>query len=149
MSISFYIANRLPDGGTKYAYRCDCSERWCAACDEAYEKQEPSPAMFTCDNCTDVEVNMANVNAAEWMRWIGIPCTSIGEMPAKELAALCRRRLWDEQRNYDPALDGAEYKVEGGPMVIMAGRRPNYLRSQTELVLRVCEKAGERLVAWA
>lgn len=153
MSITFYIAKRMPEalgGGTRYVYRCDCSDRWFAACDEAYLKNEESPVQTFCADCTDVEVNMANGNAAEWMRWVGVPSAeSCGEMPAKDLAVLCRRRLWDEARNHDPVREGSEYKVPNGPRVIECERRPDYLRSQTERMLKVCEKAGDRLIAWA
>jgi hypothetical protein len=148
MSITFYIANKV-DGGTRYAYRCDCSMRWCDACDVAFEKSEESPPMYTCENCTDTEVNMANVNAVEWMRWVGLSADYCGEVKASDLAVLCRRRLWDEARNHDPKREGVEYKVPNGPRVIECERRPDYLRSQTERMLKVCEKAGDRLIAWA
>jgi hypothetical protein len=148
MSITFYIAIAA-DGGTRFAYHCDCSRRWCDACDAAWSNDAESPPMFTCEDCTDTEVNMANSNALEWLRWIGLDAAYGGQIEARDLAARCRRRLWDEQRNYDPAVEGADYKIDGGPRVIVADRRPSYLREQTERVLKICEKAGDRLVAWA
>jgi hypothetical protein len=146
MSITFFIARREPDGTTRMAYRCNCSERWCNACDAAFDKNEQSPEMYTCADCTDVEMNLANQNAMEFIHWLGINADY--SIPAPEMAALCRRRLWDEKRNHDPAKDGDEYKVEGGPRVIIAERRPGYLREKTEIMLRICEKAGDRLIAW-
>lgn len=145
MSITFFIARREPDGTTRMAYRCDCSERWCNAC-EAAIYPEPYPPMFTCDDCTDVEMNLANPNAMEFIAWLGIKADY--SLPAPEVAALCRRRLWDETRNHDPIVLGDEYKVPNGPKVIICERRPGYLRERTETMLRICEKAGDRLIAW-
>jgi hypothetical protein len=145
MSITFFIARVAEDGTTRMAYRCDCSERWCNACD-ATVYPEPYPPMFTCDDCTDTEMNLANLNAMEFIDWLGIKADY--SMPATEVAALCRRRLWDEKRNHDPEREGAEYKVPNGPRVIECGRGPDYLRSKTEIMLRICEKAGDRLIAW-
>lgn len=156
MSITFYIAKRMPEalgGGLRYAYRCDCSERWCNACDEAHLAGTDSPRMFSCDDCTDVEVNMANMNAAEWMRWVGLNSCPGGEIKATELAALCRRRLWDEARNHDPSVTSEQFAkrlgLENNPRVIFGERAEDYLRDRTEQILRVCEKAGDRMIAWA
>jgi hypothetical protein len=148
MSITFYIAVRVNDE-TRFAYRCDCEQRWCDACDVAFAKDGLAPPMFTCADCTDVELNMANSNAVEWLRWVGLEADYGGQIEARDLAARCRRRLWDEQRNYDPAVEGADYKIDGGPRVIVADRRPNYLREQTERMLKICAKADDRLIAWA
>ena len=148
MSITFYIAIEV-DGGTRFAYRCDCTERWCTACDEAWRTNTESPAQFACPDCTDVELNMANTNAMDWLRWMDLAASSCGEIKASELAARCRRRLWDESRNDDPAIPGDVYKIEGGPRVIVCDRRPHYLRDQTARMLKICEKAGDRLIAWA
>lgn len=105
--------------------------------------------MFSCADCTDVEVNMANGNAWEWMQWVGITPDHSGEIKASELAALCRRRLWGEERNHDPAREGSESTGSGGCRVIECAREPDYLRGRTEKMLRVCEKAGDRVITWA
>jgi len=147
MSVDFYIAVEM-DGGTRYVYRCDCSQRWCDACDIAYEKGEQSPTMFSCDNCTDVSVNLHNGNAAAWLQWVGLSSQPYGEVKATELAALCRRRLWDEPRNHDVGFEGSDHKGPTGPRVISGGRPDGRLRDITEQMLRVCEKAGDRLIAW-
>ena len=83
-------------------------------------------------------MNMANANAAELFAWIKLD-VSLWEskpMKAKSIAPLCRRRLWGEKRNYDPALPAYE-----NGRVIFCGRRENYLRQQTALLLAVCERA--------
>jgi len=147
VSITFFIA--ISEGGcTRIAYHCDCSRRWCDACDEAWAKGTDAPAEFFCDDCTNVEVNMSNANAREWLRWIGLAPDNGGEISARDLAARCRRRLWDEARNYDPAALGYEHKADGCARLIVCDRRPNYLRERTEQMLKICEKAGERLIAW-
>lgn len=148
MSVTFYIAVQV-NGEARRAYRCDCEQLWCDACDLAIAKDEQASPMLTCADCTDVELNMANRNAMEWLGWIGLAADYSGQIGARDLAARCRRRLWDEQRNYDPAVEGDGYKVDGGPRMIVADRRPNYLREQTERMLKICEKAGDRLIAWA
>lgn len=147
MSVDFYIAIEV-DGGTRYAYRCECSQRWCDACDIAWEKGELSPEMFTCENCTDVSVNLHNQNAGDWMRWVGIVSAPHGHMKASDLAALCRRRLWDVERNHDQAVDFEDHQVPGHARVISGGRPAGRLRDITEQMLKVCEKAGDRLIAW-
>jgi hypothetical protein len=92
-------------------------------------------------------INLANRNAIDLLRWIGIEVTGegdlYGELPATELAARCRRRLWPEARNNDPGLDGSDTKQPGRARVIMGGRRPGYLRERTGELLRLCEKAGD------
>ena len=149
MSVSFYIAIEV-EGGTRYVYRCDCDQRWCDACDIAWEKGEQSPEQFSCENCTDVSVNLHQQNAADWMRWVGIDASKpYGEIKASQLAALCRRRLWDEARNHDQAVSFEEYQVPGRARVIAGHRPEGRLRDITEQMLRVCEKAGDRLIAWA
>lgn len=148
MSTTFYIAIEV-DGCTRFAYRCDCSTRWCDDCDAAWSKGLDTPAQYSCPDCTDVEVNMANANARDWLRWMGLPPDDAGQISARDLAARCRRRLWDENRNHDPAVEGAEYKAPGFARLVACDRRPNYLRERTEQMLKICEKAGDRLIAWA
>jgi hypothetical protein len=148
MGVNFYIAIEV-EGGTRYVYRCDCSQRWCDACDIAWEKGEQSPEMFSCENCTDVSVDLHLQNAADWMQWVGLKSAPMGEIKATELAALCRRRLWDEARNHDKGVAFEDHQVEGRARVIMGGRPDGRLRDITEQMLRVCEKAGDRLIAWA
>jgi hypothetical protein len=152
MSITFYITEVNAAGQMVRAYRCDCSQRWCDACDAAWANDQKTPEMFSCSDCTDTEVNMGNGNALEFMEWISIRADYGGDIPAPELAARCRRRLWDESRNHDPALSGedraAAMGVAGNPRVIVGDRMPGYLRMRTEQMLRICEKAGNRHISW-
>jgi hypothetical protein len=54
-------------------------------------------------------VNLANGNAREVLLWLGYAVEDLwGELHAKELAARCRRRLWNEPRNHDPEKPGFE-----------------------------------------
>jgi hypothetical protein len=39
------------------------------------------------------------------LRWLGFAAELFGQVPARELAARCRGRLWDEERNHDPPLE--------------------------------------------
>lgn len=148
MSITFSIMQRHEDGTLRFAFRCDCSQRWCDDCDAAWADGKDTPDQYTCENCTDTDVNMANMNALEWLTWVGLVADYGGDIEASKLAVLCRRRLWNEARNHDPVREGAEYKVPNGPRVIECERRPDYLRSQTERMLKLCEKAGERTISW-
>ena len=66
-----------------------------------------------------------------------------GQMPARELAARCRRRLWPEARNLDPGLADEQ---EGRCFVF--GRPAGYLRSRTEELLCLAESAGDGIVSW-
>lgn len=156
MSVTFFIAE-VVDGITKPSYRCDCSTRWCDACDAAWAKGEDAPDQFSCENCDGTEMNLSNSNAEDFISWLGLEKNQedylYGKMNAREVAARCRRRLWDEARNHDPALSPEERAealgVAQSRRVIIAGRSPGYLRSKTEEMLRLCEKAGDRMIVWS
>jgi hypothetical protein len=150
MSITFYIATEREDGCIVPAESCDCSRRWCDDCDTAWDRGEDAPEMYTCEVC-DAEVNLANGNALDLLAWLGLTVDYCGQIPASELAPKLRRRLWDESRNHDPAIAGEE---SGGPgtgqcRAVYTGRRPGYLRERCEQLLATCERAGDRLIAWA
>ena len=50
-------------------------------------------------------LNACNANAYDLLRWLGLPSLELhGSAAASEVAARCRRRLWDEPRNHDPEL---------------------------------------------
>jgi hypothetical protein len=143
MSITFYIGERREDGHIWPAESCDCSRRWCDDCDAAWERDEKAPEPYSCEICL-AEVNMANINALDFMRWVGLDVDHSGHILASELAPKLRRRLWDVERNHD---EGIAATSEG--RVHSMGRRPGYLRERTEQVLALCERAGDRLVVWA
>ena len=43
----------------------------------------------------DRAMNLSNRNAADLLAWLGLATDDLyGQMPARELAARCRRRLW-------------------------------------------------------
>lgn len=98
-------------------------------------------------------VNVANDNAADLLRWLGIPFDAgdlWGEAKASELAALCRRRLWNEPINQDPGVQGSE---SGGPgtgqvRVVDCGRRPGYLPERAAELLALCVRAGGGRISW-
>jgi hypothetical protein len=98
-------------------------------------------------------LNVNNRNAADLLRWLDLPFTEediYGEISATELAAKCRRRLWPEPRNDDPGLDGSDTKRPGKCRIVECGRDPGYLKGRTEVLLKLCEKAGPGgVICWA
>ena len=96
---------------------------------------------------TDLEdswINLANQNAADLLAWLGFPSDDLyGQIPARELAALCRRRLWPEARNADPEVPdvarGRFYRF---------GRPAGYLRQRTMELLHLAELAGDGVISW-
>lgn len=148
MSITFYASKH--DEGRGYhmpLFPCDCSRRWLDACD-ACGPEEDTPESYYCEYC-QIEINLANGNAFDLMRWLGVEADDCGTVDARELAAKCRRRLWDESRNYDPGVDSFVEKTEGHATLISCGRRPDYLREKTERMLSLAEKAGENSISWS
>lgn len=152
MSITFYIGMESEDGSIRPAERCDCSTRWMDECDAADARGDEWPESYSCEVCL-AEINLANGNALDLLAWLGLPVDYCGHVPARELAPVVRRRLWDVERNSDPALTPADraemFGVELGGRVHFAGRRPGYLREQCERLLATCERAGDRLIVWA
>lgn len=154
MSITFAAAK--PDderGHPMPLFACNCVERWLAECDKADVDGAEWPESYSCDNCR-YEVNLSNTNAIELLCWLGIDPDYCGEVSARDLAARCRRRLWDEARNHDPALSPAERAERLGldpsnNRVITPGREAGYLRTRTERLLKLAEKAADHLITWA
>ena len=89
-------------------------------------------------------INLANSNAFDLLTWLMLPAEPCGAVNARELAARCRRRLWDVERNHDPARPCSE---EGN--FIDCGRRAGYLRERTAELLRLSERAAEALIQWS
>ena len=89
----------------------------------------------TCDlQHPDRWLNLSNGNAAGLLVWLGLPTDDLyGSIPARELAARCRRRLWAEARNVDPRLPD-----EHAGRCHFLGRPEGYLRTRTEELLRIC-----------
>lgn len=65
--------------------------------------------------------------AQELLEWLGYGPERFGSMPASDLAARCRRRLWPMPRNMDPAKNG---------------RPEGTLRDLTERLLRMAAQAS-------
>ena len=151
MGVEFYIAvENTEKGWVEPAERCDCSRRWCDDCDAAWERGEDAPDMYTCVVC-DHEVGMSEYTARDLFAWLGLAFDYSGSIPAQTLAPLLRRRLWDVERNHDPAIEGHE---SGGPgtgqcRVIFGGRPAGRLRMRCEQLLATCERAGDRLIGWS
>lgn len=135
MSVTFYPV-RFDEGADRYEwiFNCDCLEK------SADIEEPPFP---DCEICRDIHINLANRNAWDLLSWLGIEPDYCGVIQARDLAARCRRRLWNEPRNHD---EGIETIVSG--RFIDCGREPGYLRRQTERLLFVAEKAGDHFVSW-
>lgn len=128
----------------------------CRACGQPYRlHRRVEDGLRLCPGQTEdtfYELNLSNANARDLLDWLGLPA-EYGEVPVADLIARCRRRLWDEQRNHDPALPGSE---EGGPdtgrcRVIRVERPADYLRQRTEDLLKLAElaqAAGETTITW-
>ena len=86
-------------------------------------------------------LNLSNANACDLLRWLGYEAEPVGTLRAGDLAARCRRRLWPEPRNQDPAIPGS---VDG--RMIDAGRPADYLRDRTARLLAIAECAPEGIV---
>jgi hypothetical protein len=82
------------------------------------------------------DMNLCNSNAYDLMNYLGLEIDCCGNHDASDLAARCRRKLWDESRNHDPALPVV---VEG--RMTYCGRPEGYLRSKCEFLLEVAEYA--------
>ena len=92
----------------------------------------------------DEWINLSNQNAADLLAWLGIASEYlVGDMPARELAALCRRRLWPEPRNIDP-----EVPAVFSDRFYAFGRLIGYLRQRTADLLHLAEVAGEGVITW-
>jgi hypothetical protein len=89
-------------------------------------------------------VNLANGNAFDLLAWLALPVEPWGAVSARELAARCRRRLWDVERNQDPERPSFQ---EGN--FILCGRRPGYLRERTGELLRLADSAGDARIQWS
>ena len=89
-------------------------------------------------------LNLANSNACDLLAWVALAVEPCGSANARELAARCRRRLWDVERNHDPA---RPFHEEGN--LIECGRRAGYLRERTAELLSLAERAGDAVIQWS
>lgn len=91
---------------------------------------------FACPECCRLELNVSNVNGLDLLDWLGLSAEYCGEVDASELAARCRRRLWDEPRNLDAGIPAS---MDG--RIILCGRSPGYLRERTSQLLVIADAA--------
>lgn len=144
MSVTFYMGRRMPMDmlgaavdGTCFepAYECICG-------DDCHRDD-------TCLACR-WSINLANRNASDLLWWLMSLSDDplCGGMPAKEVAALCRRRLWPEERNVDPGFEDVITTMPGGVTLIDCGRDAGYLHGLTERLLRLAEHASDAWVCW-
>ena len=86
-------------------------------------------------------VQMTELNCLDLLKWLWLPAEDWGYVPAVELAARCRRRMWPLPRNFDPAREASEKRV-GATRVVVLAREAGYLRARTEELLKLAERAG-------
>lgn len=165
MSITFFAAQKINNhrGGeiVTSLFNCDCDQRYLAAHDKVelewlrlrdvnpmcQDPEWPSPADYTCNICNHT-MNLNNRNAHDLLDWIGLKFEECGSVSARDMAAKCRRRLWNEPRNYDIGIESTEENQLGHAKVVNCGRDPGYLRHKTEKLLEIADWAGDNLIAW-
>jgi hypothetical protein len=100
-------------------------------------------------NGEGAEMNLSNVNACDLLRWLAYdPVPEGADLTARDLAARCRRRLWPEARNFDPAVGAITTRSVTGARLVECGRREGYLRERTEQLLRLADAAGDGVVSY-
>lgn len=89
-----------------------------------------------------LELNLSNSNALELLQFLNVPKPTYGgEIPARDLEALCRRAII--RLNNIPDLDEEiPTRIDGG---IITPRRPaGYLKERTEQLLQVaCSRVSD------
>lgn len=165
MSVTFYpaVMTKLSDGRDCFDFAVRTDERCgCAAFHDAKEAWVHAPEGTPypqCDVCAERDawsLHLSNRNAYDLAAWLGVPEDErlCGDLPAKELAARCRRRLWPEARNLDTAIPTTVDAEPGHATVIDVGRGDGYLRRRTEQLLALAERSmarfgAEVLFSWA
>ncbi|MFL6605762.1 MAG: hypothetical protein ACJ8R9_31175 [Steroidobacteraceae bacterium] len=111
----------------------------------------PRDADGLCYPPAEMFVNISNTNAREFLDWIDLEHTELwGEMKARELVALLRRRLWPEMRNRDDS--GRPSLIDcssSGAVVITFGREGGKLACYAERLLILAEYAGDGTIIWS
>lgn len=92
------------------------------------------------DDRPDTFVQLSEQNAYDLLQWLSYDASDFGYMDPAELRARCIRRLWPMPRNYDPAIPE---RREAGHNVtlVVAGREAGYLRTKTEEMLKLADRA--------
>ena len=102
---------------------------------------------FFVENAAAPELNLSNVNAVALLLWLGYRRDEIEtagcRLPARDLAARCRRRLWPERRNEDPGIAPAVDRAPGRATVIDCGRPAGYCQERAGQLLELADIAGD------
>ena len=96
-------------------------------------------------------VELSNANARDFLNWLGLESTELyGEMRARQLAPLLRRRLWPTSREHGDAgrSGGIECKARG-PTIIDCGRPAGRLAEHAQRLLALAEHAGDGIIVWS
>jgi hypothetical protein len=97
-------------------------------------------------------VNLSNSNARELIDWLKLSMDTSedlwGRMPAREVAARCKRRLWPEKRNCDPARATRDTKRPGKCRITEMGRPEGYLRMRTADLLQLATRNLDADIVW-
>jgi len=95
-------------------------------------------------------LQLGNANASDFLSWLGLDSTLWGEIPARELAAILRRRLWPERRHVgDPGILPETSFGARGAVFIHCGREPGKLATCAERLLALAEFADEGTIFWS
>lgn len=88
-------------------------------------------------------IYLSERNAVDLLSWLSFARETWGAIPAREVAARCRRRMWPLPRNVDAAIqERTEVCVGGAVKLVQLGREEGYLRKRTEELLYLAEQAG-------
>ncbi len=96
-------------------------------------------------------VNLSNVNAADLLRFLGLPYEPCGELPARELAALCGRAVMRIAGDHAPGDGGrmrTEERLPGRATVITCEREPGYLVRRSCELRALAIAAGDGVISW-
>jgi hypothetical protein len=108
-----------------------------------------SITFFVAGQDSDADINLSNVNAWALLEWIGITPDHDGSIPARELAALTRRRLWPELRaRGDEGIAPIVDTTRGGATFVDCGRRAGYFQERASQLLQLADMAGDGTIAW-
>jgi hypothetical protein len=102
---------------------------------------------FVAEHTDAPEINLSNANAVAFLLWLGYTREQIEpngfRLPARDLAARCRRRLWPERRNEDPGAPVVVDRAPGRSTVIDCGRHAGYFQQRAAQLLVLAELAGQ------
>ena len=99
---------------------------------------------FVRDGVKDDSVEMPREEALDLLDWLGLDRPEFGAIEARELAPLCRRRLWPMPRNVDAAV--TEIDRRGGTT---ERRAAGTLAWHTQRLLRLVEQgSAESIIAF-